>query len=413
MAPATVYLHVGMHKTGTTFLQNLWNLNREDLLAQGVCYPGGRGGVAQSLAAADLQGKRPRGHADGRVAGAWDATVAAVEGSGAETALISHESLGFCNLRQARKAVSSFSGEVRVIVTARDLGRVLVSQWQEEVKNDRVWTWREYADAAADPDRATQLPAVGFWQRADPVRVCDTWAAAVGSDRVHVVTVPLPGAPPDTLVRRLGDVVGFDPDRLPEEPVWNNEMVGAAGTEVLRRVNVELAGTLNQAQHTRAVRRTLVPMLVRGAEHRRLELPAAEFPWVETRAREIVATLRERGYDVTGDLDELVPRPASGGGDTPESLSTEEMLDTAVRALALLTERYATSWWSRKGESIEGGDEREGAAGRARAGAYRVKEGLVNLTERNAFAAKTLGWALRAEQHKVAKARAKADKEDR
>jgi hypothetical protein len=402
MAPQKVYLHVGMHKTGTTYLQILCNLNRDALREQGVLYPGGPDGVSPMLAVSDLQGRRPRGHDNSKVEGAWAAMTAEIEHSDAPIALISNEGLGFSTLRQARRAVGSFSGEVHVVVTARDLARVLVSQWQEEIKNDRSWTWRAYVDAAKDPDQATQMPALGFWRRADPVRVCDTWAAVVGAEHVHVVTVPGPGAPRDLLVQRLASVVGFDPARLPKEPAWDNEQVGASGTEILRRVNEALGGRLNQAQHTRAVRRTLVPMLVRETDRMSLLLPADEYPWVAKRAEETIAQLTERGYDVAGDLAELRPRePDDYVG--PDDVSERELLDTAVQALSLLTERYATSWWARKGDDIEG--DPAGIAGRARTRLYRVKDWAIHQSERNRLAARILDWIVRGERRRVEKAR--------
>jgi len=36
----TVYLHIGLHKTGTTFLQNVLRANTEALAEQGIIYPG-------------------------------------------------------------------------------------------------------------------------------------------------------------------------------------------------------------------------------------------------------------------------------------------------------------------------------------------------------------------------------------
>jgi hypothetical protein len=391
-----------MHKTGTTYLQILGNLNRDALREQGVHYPGGADGVSPVVAVSDLQGRRPRGHDNSKVDGSWDAMAAEIESSGSPTALVSNEGLAFSTLKQARRAVASFSGEVHVVVTARDLARVLVSQWQEDVKNDHSWTWRTYVDAAKDPEQATQLPALGFWRRADAVRVCDTWAAVVGAERVHVVTVPPPGSPRDLLVQRFGSVVGFDPAGLPNEPAWDNEQVGAAGTEVLRRVNEALGGRLNQAQHARAVRRGLVPMLVRETDRTSLQLPADEYAWVSKRAEETIAALTERGYPVAGDLADLRPRePADFVG--PDDVSERELLDTAVQALASLTERYATSWWGRKGADIEG--ESVGAASRARGRLYRAKDWAVAKTETSALASRLLGRALRAEERRVERAR--------
>ena len=35
----TLYLHIGMHKTGTTALQTFFSLNERTLATRGVCYP--------------------------------------------------------------------------------------------------------------------------------------------------------------------------------------------------------------------------------------------------------------------------------------------------------------------------------------------------------------------------------------
>ncbi len=69
--PATVYLHIGLHKTGTTYLQNLLKANREGLRAQQIYYPGGPGEPQQAFAVWDLQGRRPRGVHDTRIGGSW------------------------------------------------------------------------------------------------------------------------------------------------------------------------------------------------------------------------------------------------------------------------------------------------------------------------------------------------------
>jgi hypothetical protein len=402
MAPQAVYLHVGMHKTGTTYLQILCNLNRDALRRQGVLYPGGAGGVSPVVAVSDLQSRRPRGHDNSRLEGAWGTMTGEIEASDAPTALVSNEGLGFSTLKQARRAVGSFSGDVHVVVTARDLARVLVSQWQEDVKNDRSWTWRAYVDSAKDPEQANQLPALGFWRRADPVRVCDTWAAVVGAERVHLVTVPPAGSSRDLLVRRFASVVGFDPAGLPQQPAWDNEQVGAAGTEVLRRVNEALGGRLNQAQHARTVRRTLVPMLVRESDRTSLRLPADEYPWVAKRAEEMIGALSDRGYPVEGDLADLRPREPDDVV-APDDVRERDLLDTAVQALALMTERYATSWWARKGDDVEGAG--MGIASRTRGRLYRMKDWAVGKTETSALAARVLGRVVRAEERRVERAR--------
>ena len=257
-SPERVYLHVGLHKTGTTYLQNVFRANRDHLRELGVEFPVRPGEHMQGLAVSDLYGRRPRGAEDKRIAGQWNALVEHVNGSGMPTALISEERLSVCTLKQARKVVHSFpDSEVHAIVTARDLARVLVSTWQEGIKTNKTWQWKEYSAAICGADRAID-PGRGFWMRQDLVKICRTWEIAVsalegvGVDEAqfHLVTVPQDG-PPERLLERFAATVGFDPSKLLNEPAWNNESVGVSGIEVIRRVNERLAGRLNQRQYDR------------------------------------------------------------------------------------------------------------------------------------------------------------------
>ena len=50
MAPKKVYLHIGLHKTGTTYLQNVFRANRKQLDGEDVYFPGAKGEPVQALA---------------------------------------------------------------------------------------------------------------------------------------------------------------------------------------------------------------------------------------------------------------------------------------------------------------------------------------------------------------------------
>ena len=47
--PRTVFVHIGMHKTGTTAIQHFLERNREPLRRRGLCYPGYYFGYAMRL----------------------------------------------------------------------------------------------------------------------------------------------------------------------------------------------------------------------------------------------------------------------------------------------------------------------------------------------------------------------------
>lgn len=392
--PDVVFLHIGLHKTGTTYLQNVMRANRQSMRDQGIEFPGGPGEVVQAFAIWDLQGRRPRGSDDVRIPGSWEALVEAVRSSEHPRALISEERMSLSTPRQAKRAVAAFAGaDVRVVVTVRDLGRVVVSAWQEEVKNDQTWTWTDFADAVKDPALLARNPARGFWLRQDIVKICETWETAVPPDHITIVTVPQSPAPPTLLLERFASVVGFDPARLTEEPVWTNETIGVAATEVIRRLNVRLGGRLNQRQHDLVVKQNVAPMLAQRTEPVRFTLPDEEHGWVGARADQIVAMLGARGYQVVGDLDEL--RPVSRAGRRPDDATDQELLEASLDALAMLAERFALSWWQRR-KPDDPGDRHAGLTSRARGAVFKSQRRAAELADRNGAAARAMGAVLRA-----------------
>jgi hypothetical protein len=383
-ADRQVFLHVGLHKTGTTYLQNVLRANRAELRGQGVEYLADPD-RSQRSATRDLKGALGRGFDDPRVPGAWDRLVAGVAERDAPTVLISDEGLGSAKPRQIHRAVSSFEGrQTHVVVTVRDIARVLVSQWQEQVKNDRTWTWDEYVSAVRDPAVADTAAARGFWSRQDVCSILAAWEREVPPERIHVVTVPAPGTPPFELLRRFSAVVGFDPTGLPNVPRWTNESVGAAGIEVIRRMNQRLGGRLNEPAYSRAVKGKLARALAARDDAGRagtLVLPADHLEWARSHAERVVGTLRERGYQVSGDLDELRAVEESVGR-TPGQYTADELLDASLDGLAAMVEEYAASWWVRKKEAIDAEVVTAPPRQEARSAWRRVRRSVRRLTGR-------------------------------
>ena len=391
-SPRRVVLHVGLHKTGTTYLQNLFTANRSALAEQGVYYPGADGEPSQTMAAWDLRGRRSTGARDKRQIGQWDALSAAVAGSSLRTTLISAESLSVLTPKQAVQAVASFPGrEVSVVVTCRDLGRVLVSHWQEGVKNDLTLTWPQFVEAVRDPAARGRNPGRGFWINHDLPAILSTWCQALPAEKIHVVTVPPAGTPPEELAARMGTIVGFDVGRLPEPVARDNTSLGVAGTELVRRINERLGQRLNQRQHTFVVRRVLVPSLASARTDARYGLPPEELGWVEEEARRHIAAVRSAGHPVVGDLDDLLP--LADVDRRPDDASTDELLGLAVVALTAMTERTAQQWWRQRKDdqprvAPAGGRVRLRSA--RRAGVFRARRLVASLADRNRVAARAV-----------------------
>ena len=383
--PDTVFLHIGLPKTGTTFLQSTLSNSRERLAAAGVLVPG-RSAAAQTLAVWDLIGRRPRGSELASVPGSWQALVDEVAGWGGSHAVVSEELLAAAGPAQLRRAVKAFApAQVHVVVTIRDLGRVLTAAWQQELAKGRHWTWAEFLAAVRDPESGPATAGVAFWLRQDAARVLERWAAVVPHSNVHVVTVPPPGAPRDLLLHRFAEAVRIEPSCLEvaDGDPASNVSVGMAEAEVLRRLNIGLGGRLNERQYTRLVQHAVKPALQGRGATAPIVVPDDDLTWVGERGDEMAKELDNAGYHVLGSLDDLrvTPRPTVGGDAGPVD---GDMVDAAVAALVSVSEAYATSWWrSRRQQTATATTRSERLASWGRSVAFGQQARALELADRD------------------------------
>ena len=86
--PERVYLHVGLQKSGTTYLQQALWLSKQQLAADGVLVPG-QTRQFHRFAVWDLLGRRLRGVDQEHVPGKWQALVDAVHAWPGRQAVVS------------------------------------------------------------------------------------------------------------------------------------------------------------------------------------------------------------------------------------------------------------------------------------------------------------------------------------
>lgn len=337
-APKTVFLHVGAPKTGTTFLQRtLWK-NRERLAADGVYYPL-QGLFEHFPAVLDLRRMDWGGRWNPEWDGAWGRVAERARTWEGPTVLFSNELLGGATQRQARRAVESFgAAEVHVILTVRDLARQMPSGWQEHLKHRHAASFDEFLDDLIDRGSHGRYGRP-FWRLHEVTDVLRRWNAAVPADRIHIVTVPPPDAPKGLLWERFATVVGIEARRYETRVPRSNVSVGVVEAELLRRINGALDGRLPGRAYDQAIRVQLAEATLAARPHAsRIFLPAERYPWVLERSTKLVASIRAAGYDVVGDLDELLPSPprTAGGVRHPDDATVPELLDVAVDAMANL-----------------------------------------------------------------------------
>ncbi|GAB3029296.1 hypothetical protein GCM10011376_14670 [Nocardioides flavus (ex Wang et al. 2016)] len=324
-----VFLHVGTAKSGTSFLQDLWWQHRDELRERGLLLPGGRrrdhfaaAAVVKGMTAV-VETLRERER---------DAWSRLVEDTSAwpGDALITNEHFSDSPPDAAAAALADLAGaadEVHVVVTARDLGRVLPSAWQQRVKMGARQPYRRFL-ATVRRGEGDQK----FWRYQDVAAVLGRWSAGLPGPRAHLVVVPPSGAPRDELWLRTSAVLGLDVTGLDTAARRPNDSLGLVEAELLRRINERVPRPRRTPALTRHVKGTFVPEALSGsADRESFVLPARHHGWVGERSEALVADLRASAYDVVGDLDELLPA-APRSGRTPDDATDDELL-TAARVV--------------------------------------------------------------------------------
>jgi hypothetical protein len=323
-----VVLHVGLMKSGTSYLQSRLVAAPEALAAAGVLFPGNVW-RDQVNAVSDALGRGQRAH--GQFDGTWDAMVAEISAHPG-TAVISMEFLAAAGPDKVRHVVESLRPmRVEAVVTVRDLARTIPSMWQETLKNGRSWAWQEYVDGV----RRRTGPGETFWREQDAVAVTRKWSDAVGRDATTVVTLPGESGDPELLWQRFCAASGIPVEAAPAA-TRGNESLGAASAAVLGRLNPAL-GDLAWPDYSRHVKFGLAKSIL--ADHRASEEPIG-FPvtrWVRRLAQEQRDGLASSGVRVVGELDDLEPVPTRGG--RPDRVGLEEQLDAALHAIEELLRR--------------------------------------------------------------------------
>lgn len=339
--PRRCYIHVGLPKTGTSFVQSILRRSREEVARQGLdLLPGDRVGVRYISAA--LRGKLDPAIDPPAAFGVLTRLREEVRGCTGDRALISNEVLGSVTPEAVLELLEALPGyEIHVVVTVRDLSRTLPSAWQQSIQGGSTTAF----DAFVDEFVTARASTADNRRRHVLHSVLDTWETQVPPERIHIVTVPPRGAGPDELLNRFCRILELDPTPLLTDTPRENSSLGVVQAELLRRVNLALgdrlphrrAGYLEHGKHYLA--RTM--LLPQGGRPPRL--PSSVADWCAEVSDSIIARLSEGGYPVVGDLEELRPDPDSFSP-TAEPFADTELLESAVQALAsVLEERLSGS----------------------------------------------------------------------
>jgi hypothetical protein len=330
-----VFVHIGTMKSATTYVQELCQANAQQLADQGVLWPPAD---LPFLAVAELQGRdeqRP-----GRT-GSWDRLMSAFAAHPGTT-VFSNELLAPVGRKVIRQIVMGCKpAKLHVVLTARDLARVIPSHWQTTLKNGGTTPWAEFAAAVcAEPTLDANIArsrdtGSWFWRRHDIPAIISRWAHFVSPEHITVVTVPPAGGDTSVVGTRFARAIGVSADGF-AEPDHDNSSVGAYSAELLRRLNSADPGF--ERHHFRwGVKDALVRhgLAGRAASEPGFGLSVDQHDWVCRRADRMITDIEAAGVTVVGDLSDLRPaaRPVTDVVD-PASATDSDLLPPALVGLA-------------------------------------------------------------------------------
>lgn len=335
--PRSVFLHIGLPKTGTTYLQELMAANRDVLAEAGLRYPL-RHPEAMFHAAIDLRGTGESwGLTETQTRGAWDRLVSDVLDRPGP-ALVSHENFCAADPDQVAHVAASFPGrELHVVVTVRDLARQLTAGWQEGVKSGSAASFARFS-GRIEEDLRHGTRHHRFWKMQDVPAVLDRWSSVAPPERTHVVVCPRPGADRRELWWRFADAVGVPRAvTLQDQQVRRNESLGVAAIALLRDLNEDLRDQVDRATYRHVVKRMLAQrVLPRDPAPRPASVPEALHADLRRLASEWSRYVESRGFPVHGDLAELLPSLEDAFA-SPDQVSDAEKYRAARLATAQLT----------------------------------------------------------------------------
>jgi hypothetical protein len=154
---------------------------------------------------------------------------------------------------------------------------------------------------------------------------------------------PPHGSDPALLWRRFASLLDIDPASVDPTRARPNASLGMPEIEFLRRLNQALPQDVPDWFYMWNVKEAVAHQaLAARPRHTRLVLPADREAWAKEQAEILVAGLGGSGYDIIGDLDELLPRPPADIRPPAQPLASpadqpaEQVLDAAVEAAAAL-----------------------------------------------------------------------------
>ena len=336
-----IWVHVGVHKTGTTALQASLAAARTSLLEQGVLYPGRES--SHNMAALAGMGRSWGWRQEGatRLSRRTWSRVARAARRHRGRVILSSEFLSEADPATIARLVAELGPErVHVLITLRPLGRILPSSWQQGLKYGGTRRYRPWLAKVLRRRRRGGRLRGGrvrtFWRRHDHGAVVKRWADVVGADRVTVAI--LEGLDRTALHRLTEQRLALRAGTLTPVAEAANRSMTLPEARLVLALNRAVRRRYDWPTYSTRIRRGAILALVEGRTPPEGEATIRTPRWARAKAARLgrraarrIRRLRASGLHVVG-------RPALLGREVPPAAPTggsrhRVPIETAVAAI--------------------------------------------------------------------------------
>ncbi|MEV4007245.1 hypothetical protein [Actinomadura sp. NPDC049753] len=343
-----IILHIGVQKSGTTFLQQVLQANADALVKAGVRYPvspdwarGKRTVANHEWASYGLLGAEFPWVSHDRAseeAASWQTLLDDVK-SRPGTVLLSAEALSVIRTSAIHRLFDALGADdIEVVITARSLGSALPSLWQQHIRNGRTVSFETYLTGLAaerekgrdhiETDRSAHL-----WRAFDLGGLARRWSDA-GAARLSIITTP--GTPPHLLWQRFAEAIGLpafaEPPTMPADRAHTG--LTAPETLILASMNAAIRQTSWSGQKADWIRQAVTARFqARPQRGNKIVTPPEWRERLAEWSEEDLVALQATPAQIVGDIEDLRYAPSAEA--TPPPTPEEIARAGAEAALAL------------------------------------------------------------------------------
>ena len=354
----SIMLHIGAHKTGTTSLQAALFAASKDLEEQGVINLVADGDDTANPAARAVQRLPSSGSTGAPVAyNVWTTLVDQAKAHPQHLVSISAEAFAVSEPLVIKTIVNDLGiDRLQVVITLRPLGKILPSQWQQDLHG--AWVNQKFEEWLREILRDVRpMKQIGplqvphqFWIRHRHDALLQRWIDAVGSDRITLVVGD--DQRKSSLLEHFEDLLSLREGTLSSVAVERNQSMTLPEMQIMQRYgelleSSELGKLIVARSRYHKALRILRKIRSENTSDARLVIPEWSFVRISEIQREMVEHMQASGVSVIGTVNQLnwLPQQTeangsrSGGVEQVDEVELEritaKMLKSAARRLGI------------------------------------------------------------------------------